>query len=253
MGGKTPPADAARCSMPSSRPATTSSTPPTSTATEPQSSVKPWLAHRRDNVIITTEVRFGVTDPAARAWPRNASGPHATQPATSRHRHHRPVPDPRPDPTVPIEDVLETLDELVRAGKVRALGVSTSPRGFSPGPAHPGRRRLGPLHRPPSEVPWSSARSSSSCSALPLHRTPPHAVGPARRRLPTERHTPGGGPRPAAAWPSPRRRRRGAHRRATDRDFRLVEETRVIAAEFHTTSPQIAIASLLRQPGVAHR
>jgi aryl-alcohol dehydrogenase-like predicted oxidoreductase len=62
-----------------------------------------------------------------------------------------------PDPSVPLEDTLEALDGLVRAGKVRALGCSNFPAYL--------------LARS------SSARSSSSCCPPPASRAVP-ALGP---------------------------------------------------------------------------
>ena len=169
--------------------------------------LKPWLAHRRDDVVITTKVRFGVTDPGGEGLAPeriraacDASLRRLGIDTIDLYQIHG------PDPTVPIEDVLETLDELVRAGKVRALGVLELPRLASRlDPAHPGRRRLGPLHRPPSAVLAGRALGRArAASALPLHRAPPDAVGPARRRLPDRTaHARRRAARPAAAWPTP--------------------------------------------------
>jgi hypothetical protein len=44
--------------------------------------------------------------------------------AQAAHRPHRPVPSDKDDPTTPLEETLRAFEDLVRAGKVRAVGAS---------------------------------------------------------------------------------------------------------------------------------
>src|SRR3954470_19187929 len=88
----------------------------------------PWLARRRDDVVVATKVRFGVSDPGG-----SGLAPDRIRAAcdASLRRLGIDVIDlyqvHAPDPEVPLEDTLEALDSLVRAGKVRALGASNYP------------------------------------------------------------------------------------------------------------------------------
>ena len=89
----------------------------------------PWLARRRDDVVVTTKVRFPVSDPGG-AGPRARAHPRRLrrQPAPHGHRRDRPLPGPRARPRRRrSRTTLEALDGLVRAGKVRALGLSNFP------------------------------------------------------------------------------------------------------------------------------
>src|SRR6185503_14605531 len=84
----------------------------------------PWLARRRDDVVLATKLRHEVSDP-----PGAGLAPDRVRAAcdASLRRLGTDVIDlyqvHAPDPTVPLEETLEALDGLVRAGKVRALGV----------------------------------------------------------------------------------------------------------------------------------
>src|SRR3954451_13759912 len=88
----------------------------------------PWLARRRDGVVLATKVRFETTEP-----PGAGLAPERIRAAcdASLERLGTDVIDlyqvHGPDPAVPLEDTLEALDGLVRAGKVRALGASNFP------------------------------------------------------------------------------------------------------------------------------
>ena len=106
-----------------------SSTPPTPTATaSPSACSRPWLARRRDEVVVATKVRFAVSDPGGEGL-----APDRIRAAcdASLRRLGIDVIDlyqvHAPDPKVPLEETLEALDGLVQAGKVRALGASNYP------------------------------------------------------------------------------------------------------------------------------
>ena len=64
----------------------------------------------------------------------------------------------RPDPEIPIGDTLGALDELVRAGKVRAIGCSnfSAEQLGGSGPRRT-RGRHCPVHRPPEPLQPSSS------------------------------------------------------------------------------------------------
>ena len=88
----------------------------------------PWLARRRDDVVLATKVRFETDDP-----PGAGLSPDRIRAAcdASLRRLGVDVIDlyqvHAPDPAVPLEETLEALDGLVRAGKVRAIGASNFP------------------------------------------------------------------------------------------------------------------------------
>ena len=88
----------------------------------------PWLARRRDDVVLATKVRFETDDP-----PGAGLSPDRIRAAcdASLRRLGVDVIDlyqvHAPDPAVPLEETLEALDGLVRAGKVRAVGASNFP------------------------------------------------------------------------------------------------------------------------------
>src|SRR5919108_792107 len=88
----------------------------------------PWLAEHRDEVVVATKVRFEVSDPGG-----SGLAPDRIRAAcdASLRRLGIDVIDlyllHAPDPAVPVEESLEALEGLVRAGKVRALGISNFP------------------------------------------------------------------------------------------------------------------------------
>src|SRR5215212_6114309 len=88
----------------------------------------PWLAHRRDDVVLATKVRMAVSDPGGSGLAPNriraacdASLRRLGADHVDLYQLHA------PDPDVVLEDTLEALDGLVRAGKVRAVGASNFP------------------------------------------------------------------------------------------------------------------------------
>src|SRR5215208_7545227 len=93
-----------------------------------ETTLAPWLARRRDEVVLATKVRFRVSDPGGEGL-----APDRIRAACDASLHRLGVDDidlyqvHGPDPDVPLEETLEALDGLVRAGKVRALGASNYP------------------------------------------------------------------------------------------------------------------------------
>ncbi len=99
----------------------------------------------------------------------------------------------RPDPDTPIDETLQAFDDLVRAGKVRAVGTST----FSPAQlaaARAGAERLG-LTVPCSEQPpFSVLVRAVEVEVLPWcrqHDVGTLVLGAAERRV-VDREVPGG-------------------------------------------------------------
>jgi aryl-alcohol dehydrogenase-like predicted oxidoreductase len=95
---------------------------------ESERTLAPWLARHRDEVVLATKVRFEVSDPggAGLAPDRiraacDASLRRLGTDVIDLYQVHA------PDQAVPIEESLEALQGLVRAGKVRALGASNFP------------------------------------------------------------------------------------------------------------------------------
>ena len=93
-----------------------------------EETLAPWLAKRRDDVVLATKVRFSVSDPGGEGLAPDrirkacdASLRRLGVDVIDLYQVHA------PDPDVPLEATLEALDGLVRAGKVRALGVSNFP------------------------------------------------------------------------------------------------------------------------------
>src|SRR3712207_4164106 len=95
---------------------------------ESERTLAPWLKAHRDEVEIATKVRMPVSEP-----PGEGLAPHRIRDAcdASLRRMGIDVIDlyqvHAPDPDVPLEETLEALEGLVRAGKVRALGASNYP------------------------------------------------------------------------------------------------------------------------------
>lgn len=89
------------------------------------------LAGRRDEVVLCTKFHFPLGDDAdpnrrgnSRRWIMTAIDDSLRRLGTDHidiYQVHR------PDPTVPIDETVDALTELVRAGKIRAWGTSTFP------------------------------------------------------------------------------------------------------------------------------
>ena len=210
----------------------------------------PWLARRRDEVVLATKVRFAVSDPAARGSTPTGSARPAMQACAARRRRHRPLPAPRAGSGVPLEDSLEALDGLVRAGKVRALGASNFPAWLLAwAVALQDREGWSPFVslQPQYSLVERSIEIESCRSAAPPASVCP--VGPARRGLPYRPLSRDAPPARGLADGAARRRPRGgARRRGVERNFRAVDEAAAVADERGATVPQVAIAWLLHRP-----
>jgi len=212
----------------------------------------PWLARRRDDIVLATKVRFAVSDPGGEGL-----APDRIRAAcdASLRRMGVEVIDlyqvHAPDPDVPLEETLDALDGLVQAGKVRALGASNFPawllawavglqdrHGWSPFVS--------------VQPQYSLVERSAEIELLPFTRAAGLGVLPwgplgagflsgryKRDRMPEGRVTDAPGDLEEAA-----------HRRAVERNFQVIDAAEEIAAAHGATVPQVAIAWLRGVEGV---
>jgi aryl-alcohol dehydrogenase-like predicted oxidoreductase len=216
--------------------------------------LKPWLARRRDEVVVTTKVRFPVTDPGGEGL-----APERVRKACEASLRRMGIETidlymvHAPDPAVPLEATLSVLDELVTEGKVRSLGLSNFPawllawalrtqdcEGWSPFVA--------------LQAQYSLVERSAELDLLPCCRAAGLGVmpwGPLGGGFFTGRHRAGSEPAPGSRMAeAPDDVEEAMHRRATAANFAAVDEAIAIADELGATVPQVAIAWLLHQPGV---
>jgi aryl-alcohol dehydrogenase-like predicted oxidoreductase len=214
----------------------------------------PWLARRRDDVVLATKVRFAVSDPGGEGL-----APDRIRAAcdASLRRMGVDVIDlyqvHAPDPAVPLEETLEALDGLVRAGKVRALGASNFPAWLLAwAVALQDREGWSPFVS--LQPQYSLVERSIEVELLPFTRAAGLGVlpwGPLGAGFLSGRYrrdeAPPEGSRMAGAADDLEEAR---HRRAVERNFRVVDAAEAIASAHGATVPQVAIAWLLGVEGV---
>jgi len=214
----------------------------------------PWLARHRDEVVVATKLRFDVSDPGG-----SGLAPERVVAAcdASLRRLGVDVIDlyqvHAPDPSVPLEDTLSALDGLVRAGKVRALGASNFPAWLLAwAVALQDRKGWAPFVS--LQPQYSLVERSIEVEILPFCRAAGIGVipwGPLGAGFLTGKYSrdtdPPEGSRMAEAGDEIEEAR---HRRAIERNFRVVDEAEAIAAERGATISQVALAWLLGEPGV---
>ena len=155
---------------------------------------------------------------------------------------------------MPLEDQLEALDGLVRAGKVRALGASNFP-GWLLAWAVASQERHGWAPFVSLQPQYSLVERSIELDALQFCRAAGLGVlawGPLGAGFLTGRYHRGHVPEPGSrvgdavgsdleeAW----------ERRGTDATWAAIAACEAVAGELNATIPQVAIAWLLHQPGV---
>jgi aryl-alcohol dehydrogenase-like predicted oxidoreductase len=157
-----------------------------------------------------------------------------------------------PDPSVPLEETLEALDGLVQAGKVRALGASNYPAWLLAwAVALQDRHGWSPFVS--TQPQYSLVQRFVEIDLLPFTRAAGLGVlpwGPLGAGFLSGRHRRGDlaeGSRMAAAEDD---LEEAGHRRAVERNFRVVDAAEAIAADHGATVPQVAIAWLLGVEGV---
>jgi aryl-alcohol dehydrogenase-like predicted oxidoreductase len=158
-----------------------------------------------------------------------------------------------PDPDVPLEDTLGALDDLVRAGKVRALGASNFPAWLLAwAVAVQDREGLSPFVS--LQPQYSLVERSIEIEILPFCRSAGLGVlpwGPLGAGFLTGRYgrdeAPPEGTRIGDASDD---LEEALHRRGTEANFRAVDEAGMVAEELGASVAQVALAWLLAQPGV---
>ena len=215
----------------------------------------PWLARRRDAVVLATKVRFAVSDPGGEGLAPDriraacdASLKRLGTDVIDLYQVHA------PDPTVALEDTLEAHDGLVRAGKVRALGASNFPAWLLAwAVALQDRHGWSPFVS--LQAQYSLVERSIELEALPFCRAAGLGVlpwGPLGAGFLSGRY------RRGEAMPEGSRMAGAADdleeapaRRAIERNFAVVDAAGAIAEERGATIPQVALAWLLGTPGVS--
>ena len=214
----------------------------------------PWIAKHRDDVVVATKVRFKVSDPGGQGLAPDriraacdASLRRLGVDVIDLYQVHA------PDPEVPLEETLEALDGLVRAGKVRALGASNYPAWLLAwAVALQDRNGWSPFVS--AQPQYSLVERTIEIDLLPFTRAAGLGVlpwGPLGAGFLSGRNRrgepPPEGSRIANATDDIEE---APHRRAIERNYRVVEAAEAIAAERGATVPQVAIAWLMGVEGV---
>jgi aryl-alcohol dehydrogenase-like predicted oxidoreductase len=219
-----------------------------------EATLAPWLARHRDEVVLATKLRFPVSDPGGAGLAADRI-PAACDASLRRlgvdvidlyHVH-------APDPDVPLEETLDALDGLVRAGKVRALGVSNFPAWLLAwSVALQDRHGWSPFVS--LQPQYSLVERSIETESLPFCRAAGLGVlpwGPLGAGFLTGRYSrdepPPEGSRMADAADE---LEEAPARRAIERNFKVVDEARAIAEAKGATVSQVAVAWLLGTDGV---
>jgi aryl-alcohol dehydrogenase-like predicted oxidoreductase len=212
----------------------------------------PWLARRRDDVVVATKLRFKVSDPGGEGL-----APDRIRAAcdASLRRLGIDVIDlyqvHAPDPTVPLEESLEALDGLVKAGKVRALGASNHPAWLLAwAVALQDRHGWSPFVS--LQPQYSLVERTAELELLPFCRAAGLGVlpwGPLGAGFLSGRYTRDEMPE-GRVTAAPDDLEEASHRRAVERNFRVVDAAGEIAAAHGATVPQVAIAWMLGVEGI---
>jgi aryl-alcohol dehydrogenase-like predicted oxidoreductase len=214
----------------------------------------PWLARHRDEVVVATKLGNRVSDP-----PGEGLRPDRVRAAcdASLRRLGIDVIDLYqihvPDPDTPLEETLEAMDGLVRAGKVRALGVSNFPAWLLAwAVALQDREGWSPFVS--LQPQYSLVERSIELEILPFCRAAGIGVlpwGPLGAGFLTGKYQRGEEPPPGSRMADATDDIEEArHRRAIERNFRVVDEAQAIAQSKGATISQVAIAWLLGVEGV---
>ncbi|HET9142614.1 aldo/keto reductase, partial [Actinophytocola sp.] len=157
-----------------------------------------------------------------------------------------------PDPAVPLEDTLSALDGLVRAGKVKALGASNFPAWLLAwAVATQDREGWAPFIS--LQPQYSLVERSAELELLPLCRAAGLGVlpwGPLGAGFLTGRYQRDRMPADGRVSTAANDLEEAASRRATERNFRVVDAATEIAARHGRPVAQVALAWLLGVPGV---
>ena len=220
---------------------------------ESERTLAPWLARHREEVIVATKVRFGVSDPAGEGL-----APDRIRAAceASLRRLQLDVIDlyqvHAPDPKVALEQSLAALNELVEAGKVRALGASNFPAWLLAW-AVSTQDREGWAPFVSLQPQYSLVERSAELELLPFCRAAGLGVlpwGPLGAGFLTGRYSRDRMPEAGRVTLAGKELEESADRRAIERNFRVVDAATAIAARRGRPIAQVALAWLLHKPGV---
>lgn len=219
-----------------------------------EATLAPWLARHRDEVVLATKVRFGVSDPggAGLAPDRvvaacDASLRRLGTDVIDLYQVHA------PDPDVPLEATLEALDGLVRAGKVRALGASNFPAWLLAwAVALQDREGWAPFIS--FQPQYSLVERSIELEILPFCRSAGLGVipwGPLGAGFLSGKYARGERPPEGSRIADAGEGLEEAYeRRAIERNFQVVDAAGEIAEAHGATIPQVALAWLIGTPGI---
>src|SRR5215203_7505824 len=219
-----------------------------------EETLAPWLARRRDEIVLATKVRFPVSDPGGEglgaeriAAACDASLRRLGVDVIDLYQVHA------PDPGVPLEETLEALDGLVRAGKVRALGVSNFPAWLLAW-AVATQDRQGRAPFVSLQPQYSLVERSIELEILPFCRAAGLAVipwGPLGAGFLTGKYRRGERPPEGSRIADAGETFEEAYeRRAIERNFRVVDAAAAVAEARGATIAQVALAWLLGTEGV---
>jgi aryl-alcohol dehydrogenase-like predicted oxidoreductase len=219
-----------------------------------EETLAPWLADHRDEVVLATKLRFPVSDPGGQGL-----APDRIRAACDASLRRLGVEEidlyqvHAPDPEVPLEATLEALDGLVKAGKVKALGVSNFPAWLLAW-AVGLQDRNGWAPFVSLQPQYSLVERSIEAEILPFCRAAGLGVlpwGPLGAGFLTGRYSrdepPPAGSRMGDAAAE---LEEAPARRAIERNFRAVDEARAIAETKGAAISQVALAWLLGTDGV---
>jgi len=219
-----------------------------------EETLAPWLARHRDEVVLATKCRFPVSDPGGQGL-----APDRVRAACDASLRRLGVDEidlyqiHAPDPAVPIEETLEALDGLVRAGKVRALGASNLPAWLLAwAVAVQDREGWAPFVS--LQPQYSLVERSIEVEILPFCRAAGLGVipwGPLGAGFLSGRYRRGERPPEGSRIADAGETLEEAYdRRATERHFQVVDAAGEIAEARGATIPQVALAWLLGTDGV---
>src|SRR5215207_7820069 len=214
-----------------------------------EETLAPWLARHRDEVVLATKLRFPVSDPGGSGLAPerivracDASLRRLGTDVIDLYQVHA------PDPDVPLEDSLAALDGLVRAGKVRALGVSNFP-GWLLAWAVAVQDREGWAPFISLQPQYSLVERSIELELLPFCRAAGLGVipwGPLGAGFLSGRYRRGERPPEGSRIADADESLEEAYdRRAVERNFRVVDAAGEIAEARGATIAQVALAWLL--------
>ncbi|HYN51858.1 MAG TPA: aldo/keto reductase [Thermoleophilaceae bacterium] len=219
-----------------------------------ETTLAPWLERRRDEVVVATKVRFPVSDPGGEGL-----APDRIRAACDASLRRMGIDEidlyqvHAPDTDVPLEETLEALDGLVRAGKVKAVGASNFPAWLLAWSVAL-QDREGWATFVSLQPQYSLVERSIEVEILPFCRAAGLGVlpwGPLGAGFLTGRYTrdepPPEGSRMAEASEAVEE---APARRAIERNFRVVDEARAIAEAKGATVARVALAWLLGVDGV---